>query len=283
MAVINGRITDRSFARYRVFKKLLPQFNRISLYCVQAGDYAARFLDLFVEAERMVVTGNLKADGLAVGPADPGEELVRLLGGRPGARVLVAGSTHAPEERWVAEAWREAAPEMRLVLVPRHPGRAAGVRRELDGLGTGAQLLSELRAGELPEPTRPAIVDTIGELERIYALADLVYVGGSLIPHGGQNVLEPAAQGRPVLFGPHVENFAQEVALLQRAGACRQVADRGELAAALQELAGDAEARAVMSRAGLRAVEEQKGATELTLAALGQTCLVGLDGSLSDP
>ena len=283
VAVVNGRITDRSFSQYRHFRWLLPQFNRISLYCVQAAEYAERFTELYVEPERLIVTGNVKADGLEIGPVEPGEELRRLLGGRPGQAVIVAGSTHGPEERHVAAAWRGGAPEARLVLVPRHPTRAAEVERELQAAGAPAQRLTRLRRGlEHPDPSRPVVVDTIGELERVYGLADLVFVGGSLVPHGGQNMLEPAAQGRPVLFGPHVENFPQEALLLKRAGACREVADPAALTRAFRELMADPEARARMSRAGLAAVEAQRGATTLTLEALRRACLGPLQlGGLS--
>src|SRR5690606_34329704 len=150
----------------------------------------------------------------ALGRADPGPELARLCGGRPGQLVLVAGSTHEPEEALVAEAWRSGAPDARLVLVPRHPERAPDVVRALERSGLRAQRLTELRAGlEAPDPARPCIADTIGELERIYGLADVVFVGGSLAPHGGHDLLEPAAQGSAVVIGPHVTNFAQETAL----------------------------------------------------------------------
>lgn len=274
VAVVNGRITENSFFQYQFFKKLLPQFNRISLYCVQDTEYARRFLDLFVGRERLVVTGNVKIDGLPVGPVDPGEELTTLLGGKPGQLVLVAGSTHASEELWIAEAWLACEVDSRLILVPRHPTRAPEIERELGTLGLAAQRLTRLRTGgEPPDPARPAIVDTIGELERVYGLADVVYVGGTLVPHGGQNMLEPAAQGRAVAFGPHVDNFLQEAMLLASAGACVEVPDRAGLQEALCALAKDPERRARMGTAAMAAVRAQGGATELTVAALEYGCL----------
>ena len=276
VAVVNGRITPHSYARYRVFRTTLPQFDRISLFCVQLEDYAARFRQLGGDAARVLVTGNMKADGLRQAAAVRGAatEIGQRLGGVPGQAVLVAGSTHAPEERLVARAWREGAPDARLILVPRHPERAPLVLRELEALGLRGQLLTELRAGaEAPDPARPAVVDTIGELEGVYALATLVFVGGSLVKHGGQNVLEPAAQARPVLFGPHMENFRQEAGLLLEAGAAAQVRDGAELARRFRELLGDAPARERMARAGSAAVASQQGATALTLAALRERCL----------
>jgi 3-deoxy-D-manno-octulosonic-acid transferase len=280
LCVANGRITERSYPRYRLFKSLLPQFARISLFCAQDEEYAARFRALGADPARVRVTGNIKADGLKTGVLAPREELRTLLGGRPGQRVLVAGSTHAPEERWLAEACRASVPDARLVLVPRHPERAAGICEELAALGVRAQRLTALRAGEAPDPSRPALVDTIGELEQVYALADLVFVGGSLIPHGGQNMLEPAALGRAVVYGPHLRNFLQEAALLERAGASRRLADESELGPAFAELLADGERAQRMGRAGMNAVEAQKGASARTLETLRSGCLEPLRARL---
>jgi 3-deoxy-D-manno-octulosonic-acid transferase len=118
------------------------------------------------------------------------------------------------------------------------------------------------------------VCDTIGELERIYALSDIVFVGGSLVPHGGQNMLEPAAQERAVVYGPHVRNFTAEAALLERADAAVRIASREELGATLRALLDDADRRARMGRAGRAAVESQRGATRLTLAALSERALL---------
>jgi 3-deoxy-D-manno-octulosonic-acid transferase len=273
LAVANGRVTETSFPRYRLFKSLLPQFARISLFCAQDEEYAARFRELGADPARVLVTGNIKADGLETGALEPRAEIRALLGGRPGQKVLVAGSTHAPEERWLAEAWRNSVPEARLVLVPRHPERASGICDELAALGMRAQRLTALRAGEAPDPGRPVLVDTIGELEQVYALADLVFVGGSLIPHGGQNVLEPAALGRAVVYGPHLLNFLQEAALLERAGASRRLSGESELGPAFAELLSDGPRAQRMGLAGMRAVESQKGASARTLETLRRRCL----------
>jgi 3-deoxy-D-manno-octulosonic-acid transferase len=268
VAVVNGRITRDSHGRYLAFRRWLPEFNRISLFCVQSAEYGRRFGMLGIESERVCVTGNVKFDGLRTGPVEAGGELARFVGGGGGAQVLVAGSTHAPEELLVARAARRAAPRARLVLVPRHPDRAPEIASQLEAKGIGSQRLTELRTGIRVDHRLPLLVDTIGELERIYSLADLVYVGGSLVPHGGQNMLEPAAQGKAVLFGPHVENFDQEAALLLGAGAALSVADEDELARELARLFSDAAERERMGRAGMAAVAAQCGATLLTLRAL---------------
>ncbi len=273
IAVVNGRITQRSYRRYRWFRRLLPQFARISLFCVQDDEYGARFRALGADPDRVLITGNVKADGLRTGPREIPHELARLVAAAPGQRVVVAGSTHASEEAALVRAWRASFPRERLVLVPRHPERAAALVRELAGAGADAQLLTRLRAGEAPDPARPLLVDTIGELEKVYALSDLVFVGGSLVPHGGQNMLEPAAQGRAVVFGPHVHNFQQEALLLEKAGAAVRVPGEARLGETLAALLADADRRAEMGAAGRGAVEGQKGATALTLAALRERIL----------
>jgi 3-deoxy-D-manno-octulosonic-acid transferase len=133
--------------------------------------------------------------------------------------------------------------------------------------------LTELRAGAAVDPSRPCLADTIGELEAIYALADLVFVGGSLVPHGGQNMLEPAALERAVFYGPYVQNFNSEAGLLERAGAAERIAGVPELGSTLGRLLGDQKLCAAMGRAGRAAVEAQRGATILTLAALRERAL----------
>lgn len=273
VAVVNGRITQSSYESYRHFRHLLPQFNRISLYCVQVEEYGERFELLSGGSERILVTGNVKWDSLGVGRIEPGDELQRLLGGAPDQVVVTAGSTHADEERQLARAWLANFRSARLVLVPRHPQRAAEVVADLQRLDVQAQRLSALRAGEAPDPTRPVIVDTIGELERVYGLSDLVFVGGSLIPHGGQNMLEPASQGLPVVYGPHVANFSIEAGLLERAGASLRLERPEEVGECLGRLVDDPERRASMARAGLAVVSEQRGATQRTLDALLERCL----------
>lgn len=285
VAVANGRITDRSFLRYDVFKSALPQFNRISFYGVQLEDYAERFRRLGGASERVVVTGNLKADGLSerAGRASEGAALAlrELLDLEPGRPTFVGGSTHGDEEGTLLDAWRAGVPQARLVLVPRHPPRAQEVAAAVRERGHAVQRLSELRAGVQADRSAVVLVDTIGELEAFYVLADLVYVGGSLVQRGGQNVLEPAALGRAVLHGPHMDNFRQECALLAAAGASRTVADGAELARALAELAADPERRAAMGAAGMAAVASQAGATQRTLALLEERCLRGLGGAFA--
>lgn len=273
VAVVNGRITADSFRSYRWFKGLLPQFNRISLFCAQGREYTQRFLQLHVEPERVIETGNVKADGLEVGPVSPPEELRQLLGPRPAQPVFVAGSTHPGEELRLVSAVGAALPGWRVILVPRHPKRASELAAELGKAGHAVQRLTDLRRGATPDPDVPAMVDTIGELEAVYGLADLVFVGGTLVPHGGQNMLEPAAQGIAVVTGPYLDNFTQEAHILQEAGALEVLGDASELEATLGRLGSDGELRGKMGAAGMAATRAQHGAARKTVEALQQTCL----------
>ena len=273
VAVVNGRITEKSFNSYKWFRGALPQFNRISLFCAQGPEYSMRFLELHVEPERVIETGNVKADGLRIGRATAPDELVRLLMSGPERPTLVAGSTHEDEELQVVRAASQALPGWRLIVVPRHPKRVRDVVASLHAEGFRTQRLSTLRKGLVPDPECIAIVDTIGELEAVFSLADLAFVGGSLVPRGGQNMLEPAAQGIAVVVGPHLQNFTQEARMLKAAGALEVLDQPSDLGAALLRLGADPSARAAMGAAGMAATEAQQGAAQMTVAALEAVCL----------
>ena len=278
VAVVSGRITEQSFRRYQLFGAL-PEFGRISLFAAQDAAYAARFSALAGSSARVLVTGNVKVDGLrgagdsrADGRLQRLREEVGVAGVTPAPFVIVAGSTHEPEEEAFVTAARAALPEARLILVPRHPERAEAVQEALsqDDIADHApERLSELRGqGRRANPRRPLLVDTIGELEELYGVADAVFIGGSLIPHGGQNMMEPAAQGVPVVYGPHVDNFLNETQMLESAGAALRVPDADALGDALATLASDPGMRQRMGEAGREALRAERGATVATLEAL---------------
>ncbi|MBL4770271.1 MAG: hypothetical protein JKY61_03830, partial [Planctomycetes bacterium] len=255
VGIVNGRITEKSLRNYLHFSRSLPQFQRLSLFAVQDETYADRFAELVGTRERIVVTGNIKIDGSELGEVPEDEAFLTLqkrIAWDSSQTVLLAGSTHGDEDAWVHAAFRRACPEARIILVPRHPERAQEVADALAQQGVRAQLLTELRLGsEAADPKRPLIVDTVGELGRIYGLATVVFVGGSLVPHGGQNMLEPAARGRAVIYGPHTGNFLQETALLEEGGGARRIQNVAELQAVVEELIAEPGLRAGMAAAGL--------------------------------
>lgn len=290
VVVVNGRISERSFRRYSwarslaFLRRFLP-LEGVARYCVQTEQYASRFERLGVEPGKIVVTGSMKYDNVltAATTAEAAAEARAALGLEPGSVVWIAGSTHSPEERLLVEVFqrlRASRPELRLVVAPRHNERAAEVRQLVEAAGLVPVLRSEQKNGGGARPqgsSSVVIVDTLGELSRLYAAADLVFVGGSLIPHGGQNILEPAALGKPVLFGPHAQNFQESVDRLLAARGAIQVASATELEARLAELLADPELARSLGARALAAIEAAKGATDRTVAVLEQ--LAGSTGA----
>jgi 3-deoxy-D-manno-octulosonic-acid transferase len=213
-------------------------------------------------SDRVRVVGNLKAEiNLPVyGPAEAAA-LRQGLGIPEGRKIIVAGSTHHGEEEVVLRAFKravEAGADVALILAPRHPERAEEVERTARALELQVSRRTRPRPGE----GRVLIVDTIGELAGFYAIADAAFVGGSLVAHGGQNLLEPAFYAKPVFFGPHMENFASLAEEFVRRGGARQVGGEDELAEVFG-LAGGEELRAMGERSAA-VLASLRGATDLT-------------------
>lgn len=270
VAVINGRISERTFRGYRRARGLLPQLALIRTYCVQDDAYRQRLLDLGVDAATVHVTGNMKYDSVAMTDHRVAAAPLRAwLAPRP-MHVVVAGSTHADEELWVAEAVREAAKHtrlpIRLVLVPRHPERTPAILHQLGArFGVVVRWSQQCdRMEPLPEGA-VVVVDTIGQLQRFYGACDLAFVGGSLVPHGGQNMLEPSALGLPVVFGTHTFNFRSDVELLLQSRAAVQVRGAEELAQTFAMLLNDPSQRAELGARARQVIERNLGATQRTM------------------
>ncbi len=231
IALVNGRISPRSFPRYRLVRSLLRRvLAEVDLFLMQGDAHAARIRDLGAPADRVHVTGNLKFDALEA--PRTAEALSRLVeaGDRP---LLVAGSTVSGEEALVLEAYRairERVPDAGLIVAPRHPERFAEVPALVEAAGFRCVRRTTLAPGGFADGS-VLVLDTLGELAQVYPLATVVFVGGSLVPAGGHNVLEAAVAGKAVVVGPHMENF-QEIADQFRAeGALVQVASGAEGAA----------------------------------------------------
>jgi 3-deoxy-D-manno-octulosonic-acid transferase len=283
VVVANGRISDASFPKYRRFARLFrPTLRRISAVCCQTEEYADRFREIGAPPGRVFVTGSLKYDGVPTEPDPDAEAWARReLGVGPGERVLLGGSTHRTEELALASAWgvvRGAGSEeaWRLVIAPRHPPRIPEVEAALAREGFRTVRRTRLSEEDRPRPDAGTIVlvDTVGELGRFYHAADAVFVGGSLIRHGGQNPIEPAGLGKPVVFGPHMFNFEETAATLLEAGGAQKVASADGLAEALASLISDPSLRKRQGRAGRSAILARRGASRRT-AALIRNVLAG--------
>lgn len=278
--MVNGRISDRSFPRYLRFSWFFaPLLANLSALCMQSEEDARRIVAIGAPAQRVFVTRNLKYD-LPVKTLSPAEreELHRRYRLPPGALVITAGSTHADEEEAVADSYARLVREragLFLVLVPRHPERAAEVGTMLQGKGIPHVRRSALDGTPEPAAGGVLLVDTIGELMNLYALSDLVFVGGSLVPVGGHNLLEPASVGAPILFGPHMHNFREISALILAADAGEQVEDRAGLENALQRLLDDEPRRLAMGERGISLMAEQGGAAARHLEIIGRLLHTG--------
>lgn len=274
VAIVNGRITERSMVGYRKVQRLLPQFDRIALYCVQNHRYAERFLALQVPEESVVVTGNMKFDSLPRGGGEAEEPWAHWFADQPS---WVLASTHDPEELMVLGAAHQSGllASSRTLVVPRHPRRSAQILEAMRKAEWGVPIV--LRSLTADSDDLPAacvmLVDTFGELESIFSTVDLAFLGGSLIEHGGQNVLEAAAFGKPVLVGPHVDNFTEEVELLKASGGLRRGEDVQVLLEFAQEWLQNPREAQSAGEAGRAALDSRRGATETTFNALAQAGL----------
>lgn len=267
--VANGRISDRSFRRYRLARGLVGRMlGRISLFAMQSEEDARRIVALGASPARVFVTGNLKVDLAAEPDEDDGGWRGRL-GLGAGRLLWIAGSTHPGEEAAVLDAHRRLKvrfPGLGLLVAPRRPERAAEVERLAAERGFRAVRRSALASDGDAEAV--VVLDTVGELAQLYRFADVVFVGGSLVPSGGHNMLEPAQRRRAILFGSHTENFRESAELLHRAGGAVVVADAGELTREVARLLGDPGLRARMGEAAFAAVASRQGALGRTLALL---------------
>ncbi len=277
MAVVNARISDRSYPRYLRLRRLWqPLLAKVSLFLAQGEETALRLRQMGVAQQSLRVTGNLKHELPPIAHNAVATRLGTLLGGKP---LVVAGSTLEGEEDLILGAWPSvlaAVPQAVLVLAPRHPQRfkevlQSAALRELDqyrGSWTGNILNVDFQEDERSSGVLPdgsvILLDTLGDLGAVYGLATAAFVGGSLVPRGGHNPLEPARFGVPVLMGPSYENFREIVTQMLELNAIR-IAGKESLAVTLTSLLGDGRA---MGERGRVYFASQTGATERTVEAL---------------
>lgn len=267
VVIANGRISDGSFPRYRAIRAFTrPLLAPVTLVLAQDEVDAKRFALLGIPPERIVVTGNIKFDSAPLATAPPVAGTIRrLAAGRP---VLVAGSTMAGEEQLLLDAWLglEARQRPFLLVAPRHPERTGEVEEMFAARRVTAVRRSTLESAGAHVDA--VLLDTVGELAALYELGFAAFVGGSLVPTGGHNPIEPARFSVPVLTGPHTRNFVSVYTHFIAAGAARVVRDADELRGALQEWLANPQAAREVGAAGHRLLARHAGATARTVDAL---------------
>jgi 3-deoxy-D-manno-octulosonic-acid transferase len=284
IAIVNGRLSDRSFRGYRMLRPLIRRvLDRVDLIAVQTPQYAARFAALGARQEKIRVTGSIKFDGAQTDRQNPHTLRLRKLAGfDPEDTIFLAGSTQAPEEELALAAYRELRkewPMLRLVLVPRHPQRFDEVAALLDKSRLPWQRRSTLSTAGDPR-ARVLLVDSVGELGAWWGTADIAFVGGSLTRRGGQNMLEPAAYGAAVSFGPNTWNFRDIVAALLTVDAAQVVHDGRELTQFVRRCLEDPAWAAELGHRAQALVANQLGATARTIDLL-ESLLTAPTGSTS--
>ena len=269
LLLINARLSERSEAGYRRVRGLAAQtLSAVNEIAAQSELDAGRFINIGADQGTVTVTGNLKFEQRVPPSLLERAEVLRRDWG-VGRTVWVAGSTHEGEDELLLDAFRqlrERFSDCLLVLVPRHPERFESVAE----LCRQKNYNTLLRSAAVPctPATEVYIGDSMGELPLFYAASDVAFVGGSLVPHGGHNMLEPAALGVPVVTGPHVFNFVEICELLQQAGACVKVEDVGGLSDTLSLWLEDANQRHRVGQRGRDTVEKNRGALQSVMAMI---------------
>jgi len=267
--IANGRLSDRSFRRYRLVRGAMgPMLRSVRVFAMRSEEDARRIVALGAIPERVVVTGNMKNDAIP-GSTERADSWRRQLGLVGTRRVWVAGSTHRGEEEVVLEAHAAARVDhhdLALIIAPRHPERAGEVQTLVEERGWRAVRRSRLPATERAGAV--VVLDTVGELAELYAVADAVFVGGSLVASGGHNMLEPARLHKAVLFGPHTSNFRETAGALAASGGGFVVTNAAELAERLRYLLANHAERQRAGEAAHATVVSRQGAVQRTLALL---------------
>ncbi|MGQ9879952.1 MAG: 3-deoxy-D-manno-octulosonic acid transferase [Armatimonadota bacterium] len=266
--IANGRLSDRSLPAYRRFRWFFSRVLRhVDAICTQSEEDARRFCLIGALPDRVHITGNTKFDQAAVGAQEVDVDALRQdLGIPAGAPVLVVGSTRAPEEeRLIAEAYRrlrEEFPTLCIVWAPRHVEKAEAVAEVLRQEGFHPWFRTQ---GAPNVPQEQIVLDTFGELGKVYAVGDIAVIGGSFVPLGGQNLLQPLAHGKPVIHGPHMQNFRDVAGMARQAGVSWTASNSSELVEYASRLLRDVHLREEVARRARMLIAEQQGASHRTV------------------
>jgi len=262
VVLANGRISDSSFKNYRKVAAITKRmFKQISVYCMQSEKDAQRVCALGGVRDRVSIIGNMKfQEDLSFAEKETEDAINKDY------QIIVAGSTHYPEEHMLIDMYRELKntnEKLKLILVPRHIERKDAIGIYLDKSNLKYSLYSE--AGESLASSDVLLVDTIGHLKDLYRLATLVYVGGSMVKKGGQNPIEPAIWGKPIIFGPHMYNFREVVSIFLENNAAIQVRDENELKQKIKYLFESPQDRETLAKNAKQVILKNSGAVDRTV------------------
>lgn len=271
--IMNGRFSESTVGLHKKFWRwgLGRAYRGLSAIGVQSDIYARRLHHLGVDPSKVSVTGSLKYESVQTRAFDDRDDDLLNTFNLQGKTVIVAGSTHNEEEGWLLEAYarlRQSHPECRLVLAPRKPHRWDEVAQLVTSKGFSLLRRTTTtgdRNDPVPEDPDVVLLDTFGELMRVYSLADVVFVGRSLVPFGGSNIMEPAALEKPVVFGPHMENFPEFADEMVHRGAALRLSGPDDLHATFDHILTHPDEARAMGRRGRDMVEQNRGAAERSL------------------
>jgi 3-deoxy-D-manno-octulosonic-acid transferase len=272
-AIVNGRLSAASCKRFGYFRFFLKRvLGSVRVFAMQSRIDCHRIIRIGADPRRVYLTGNMKFDVPEPEEAEEsGKVLRKEMGFGEDSLVFVAGSTHEGEEAILLDVYRELkkeVPQLKMLLAPRHPDRCVDLERMCGEEGVSTERRTRRKGGADLDGTDVLLLDTMGELARAYATADIVFVGGSLAPIGGHNPLEPVLHKKPVLFGPYTDKIADTVRALIEAGGGIRVGCREELLEETRRLLEDPVRREAVGRSAFRILEENRGATERNLAIL---------------
>ena len=271
--LFNGRISTRSFQWYKRFRFFLNSpLTTISAFCMQSSLDAQRIIEIGANPERVTVTGNIKFDQSPPQiTQEERETLLQTLGLHAGQPILIAGSTHRGEEEFMLSILRRLSPQypdLVLILAPRHLERVREVEVLLKREKIPWKRKSQLRAEGKKEGVMVILLDTLGELAKLYSIGTLIFVGGSLVRVGGHNILEPLFFKKPVLFGPFMDHFREISDEVLRRGAGVQIRESEEMVLHAKTLLEDASLRSNMGKCGFEIIRDNRGATSKTLETI---------------
>ena len=273
--IVNGRISSHSCRRYKLFGFFFRKvFNKVSVFGMQSSIDYERVLTIGADPRRVLLTGNMKFDQ-KISDLTHEEKVKRLeeFNLRPGNEIMIAGSTHAGEEAIVLDVFQQLLkekPRLLLILAPRHPERCQEVERMVRERGFTLIRRTQITKHDSSQCAQVILLDTIGDLSLTYGIGDIIFVGGSLVNIGGHNILEPLVYGKPVVFGPYMQNFSEIAESLMESKAGIMVRNGEELLLQAKRLLGNKAEAQALGQKGFQVIKQHQGATDKNMKIISR-------------